>query len=148
MAFTVRWDFRLATFRLTRRIVWQAQYFVTVWPGREELKVFGLCRCASERGSFCMAFTVRWDFWLAAWSLTRRIVWQAQYFVTVWLGRKELKVSSFLGAQVNTARFTWHLQYAGTFDWLLSAWRVELCGRHNTLWRSDLGGRNWKRLAF
>ena len=62
-----------------------------------------------------MAFTVRWDFWLAAFSLTRRIVWQAQYFVTVWPGRKELKVSSFLGAQVNTARFACHLQYAGTF---------------------------------
>ena len=25
------------------------------------------------------------------------------------------EVSSFLGAQVNTARFAWHLQYAGTF---------------------------------
>ena len=24
-------------------------------------------------------------------------------------------MSSFLGAQVNTARFAWHLQYAGTF---------------------------------
>ena len=47
-----------------------------------------------------MAFTVRWDFWLATFRLTRRIVWQAQYFVTVWPGRKELKVSSFLGAPV------------------------------------------------
>ena len=52
-------------------------------------------RCASEHGLFCMAFTVRWDFWLAAFSLTRRIVWQAQYFVTVWPGRKEMKGSGF-----------------------------------------------------
>ena len=78
---------------------------------------------------------------------TRCFAWQAQYFVTVWPGREELTVFGFFSAQVNTARFAWHLQYAGTFDWLLSAWRVELRGRHNTSWRSDLGGRNWKCLV-
>ena len=42
-------------------------------------------------------------------------------------------MSSFLGAEVNAARFAWHLQYAGTFDWLLSGARVVLRGRRNTL---------------
>ena len=45
----------------TRGFAWQAQYFVTGWPGRQELKVYGFFRCASEHGSFCMAFTVRWE---------------------------------------------------------------------------------------
>ena len=61
-------------------------------------------RCASEHGSFCMAFTVRWDFWLATFSLTRCFAWQAQYFVTGWRKSKIIKVSGFLGVQVNTAR--------------------------------------------
>ena len=44
----------------------------------------------------------------------------AQYFVTGGRKSKIIKVSGFLGVQVNTARFAWHLQYAGTSDWLLS----------------------------
>ena len=55
---------------------------------------------------------------------------QAQYFVTVGPGRKELQASGFLGAQVNMARFAWYLEFAGAFDWLLSGWGVELRGRH------------------
>ena len=90
-----------------------------------------------EHGSFCMAFTVHWDFWLATFSLTRGFAWQAQYFVTGWRKSKIIKVSGFLGVQVNTARFAWHLQCTGTSDWLLSVWRVVLRGRHYTLWPAE-----------
>ena len=57
---------------------------------------------------------------MSTFRLTRGIVWQAQYVVTVGPGRKELKVSGFLGAQVNMARFAWYLEIAGAFDVLLS----------------------------
>ena len=112
--------------RCTRCFAWQAQYFVMVWPGPKELKVSSFLGAQANTARFAWHFPYVGLSWLATFRLTRRIVWQAQYFVTVWPGRKELKVSSFLGAQVNTARFAWHLQYAGTFDW----------------WR------NWKCLAF
>ena len=148
MAFTVRWDFPLATFRLTRRIVWQAQYFVTVWPGREELKVSSFlgAQVNADRFAWHLQYAGTFLWLLSGWRVElcgrHNTLWRSD------LGGRNWKCLVCAGAQVNAARFAWHLQYAGTFDWLLEAWRVELCGRRNALWRSDLGGRNWKCLAF
>ena len=134
--------------RCTRCFAWQAQYFVTVWPGPKELEVSSFLGAQVNTARFAWHLQYVGLSWLATFRLTRRIVWQAQYFVTVWPGRKELKVSSFLGAQVNTARFAWHLQYVG-LSWL-ATFRLtrRIVWQAQYFVRFDLGGRNWKCLAF
>ena len=117
MAFTSMWDFH--DWLLSSWRVELCGRQVTVWPGRKELKVSSFLGAQVNTARFAWHLQYVGLSWLATFKLTRRIVWQAQYFVTVWPGRKELKVSSFLGAQVNTARFAWHLQYVG-LSWLVT----------------------------